>query len=79
MTDNSRAWNKLIRNAAGFADGLSSVQFARLMGVGIEVVARWRNGKEPAPDGWSFHDGKWHPFPEDDLTGSDYVQNHHPP
>ncbi|BAZ49580.1 hypothetical protein NIES4103_21920 [Nostoc sp. NIES-4103] len=52
----------MIRNAAGFADGLSSVQFARLMGVGIEVVARWRNGKEPAPDGWSFHDGKWHPF-----------------
>jgi DNA-binding transcriptional regulator YiaG len=56
-----QALEKMIRDAAGTNGGLSSPQFARLKGVGIEVVNRWKNGQEPMPSGWAFFEKKWIP------------------
>ncbi|MBD2498439.1 hypothetical protein [Nostoc sp. FACHB-280] len=53
---------RLLRDAAGNNNGLTSVQFARLRGVGIEQVARWRRGTEEPPPGWRFIDGRWQPY-----------------
>ncbi|OYD89393.1 hypothetical protein CDG76_35215 [Nostoc sp. 'Peltigera membranacea cyanobiont' 210A] len=56
-----QALEKMTRDAAGNNGGLSSVQFAKMKGVGIEIVHRWKNNKEPMPSGWAFLGGKWIP------------------
>ncbi len=63
-----QALEKMIRDAAGHNEGLSSTQFARLKGVEIEVVSRWRNGKEPMPKGWAFSKGRWVPEAQENAV-----------